>query len=51
MQIVSKGEYLHEMLNPIFGKIGKNISECHLLKSLPKYYRKYLYENPAYQNF
>ena len=36
MQIVSIGDSLHEMSNPVSGKSKKNISKCHLLKILPR---------------
>ena len=38
MQIVSKGNNLHKMSNPIFlkKKNKKNISECRLLEVLPR---------------
>ena len=35
MQIVSIGDNLHEMSNPVSGKNKKNISVCRLLKILP----------------
>ena len=34
MQIVSNGDNLHEMSNPVFWEIKKNISKCRLLKFL-----------------
>ena len=34
MQIVSNGDNLHEMSNPVFWKNKKNISICRLLKIL-----------------
>ena len=34
MQIVSSGDNLHDMSNPIFGISKKNSSKCRLLKSL-----------------
>ena len=36
MQIVSNGDNLHEMSNPVPWKNKKNISICHLLKILPR---------------
>ena len=35
MQIVSLGDNLHDMLNPVFYRKQKNISKCHPLKLLP----------------
>ena len=35
MQIVSIGDNLHEMSNPVLGKNNKNTSMCRLLKILP----------------
>ena len=41
MQIVSKGDNLHEMSKAIFWKkFDKNISECCLLKFIPSLLRK-----------
>ena len=34
MQIVSIGDNLHEMSNPVFWENKKNISKCHLQKNL-----------------
>ena len=39
MQIVSNGDNLHEMSNPVFLKNNKNISKCHLLKILSRMLR------------
>ena len=36
MQIVSSGDNLHEMSNPVSGKNKKNISKCSQLKILPR---------------
>ena len=35
MKIVSNGNNLHEMSNPVFSKNKKNILKCHLLKIFP----------------
>ena len=36
MQIVSNGDNLHEMSNPVSGKNKKHILVCRLLKILPR---------------
>ena len=36
MQIVSIGDSLHEMSNPVFWEIRKNISKCRLQKNLSR---------------
>ena len=36
MQIVSSGDNLHAMSNPVFWENKKNISKCRLLKFLPR---------------